>query len=63
MIIQSNDKGTLQKTSSGIIYHSTRSHLEVGKSYTLSHDEKTYTIQQDYEIRTKSQEQNLNKGR
>ena len=62
VIIQSDDKGTLQKTSSGIIYHSTKN-LEVGKSYTLSHDEKTYTIQQDYEIRTKSQEQNLNKGR
>lgn len=62
VIIQSDDKGTLQKTSSGIIYHSTKN-LEVGKRYTLSHDEKTYTIQQDYEIRTKSQEQNLDKGR
>lgn len=61
-IIQSDDKGTLQETSSGIIYHSIKN-LEVGKSYTLSHDEKTYTIQQDYEIRTKSQEKNLDKGR
>ena len=63
VIIQSDDKGTLQKTSSGIIYHSTKSHLEVGKSYTLSHDEKTYTIQQDYEIRIKSQEKQRDKGK
>lgn len=63
VIIQSDDKGTLQKTSSGIIYHSTKSHLEVGKSYTLSHDEKTYTIQQDYEIRTKSQDRQQDKGK
>lgn len=68
VIIQSDDKGTLQKTSSGIIYHSTKN-LEVGKRYTLSHDEKTYTIQQDYEIRIKSknqeqeQEQDLDKGK
>lgn len=63
VIIQSDDKGTLQKTSSAIIYHSTKSHLEVGKSYTLSHDEKTYTIQQDYEIRIKSQEKQRDKGK
>ncbi len=62
VIIQSDDKGTLQKTSSGIIYHSVKN-LEVGKSYILSHDDKTYSIQRDYEIRVKNQEQNLDKDR
>lgn len=63
-IIQSDDKMSLQQTKDGIVLHRV-GNLTVGKSYTLSHDDKTYSIQQDYEIRTKSQDkqQDHNKGK
>lgn len=63
-IIQSDDKMSLQQTKDGIVFHRV-GNLTVGKSYTLSHDDKTYSIQQDYEIRTKSQDkqQDYNKGK
>ena len=62
-IIQSDDRGTLQLTSEGVIYHSLANALEVGKSYTLSHDDKTYKIQQNQEIRIKKiQKSDFDKG-
>lgn len=61
-IIQSDDKMSLQQTKDGIVLHRV-GNLTVGKGYTLSHDDKTYSIQQDYEIRTKNQEKNLDRGR
>lgn len=55
---------SLQETTDGIVLHRV-GNLTVGKNYTLSHDDKTYSIQQDYEIRTKSQnrQQDYNKGK
>lgn len=63
-IIQSDDKTSLQQTQDGIVLHRVGS-LTVGKGYTISHDDKTYSIQQDYEIRTKNQdrEQDQDKGK
>ena len=63
-IIQSDDKMSLQQTQDGIVLHRVGS-LTVGKGYTISHDDKTYSIQQDYEIRTKNQdrEQDQDKGK
>lgn len=61
-IIQSDDKMSLQQTKDGIVLHRV-GNLTVGKGYTLSHDDKTYSIQQDYEIRTKNQEKNLDRVR
>lgn len=54
-IIQSDDKMSLQETTDGIVLHRV-GNLTVGKNYTLSHDDKTYSVQQDYEIRIKNQE-------
>ena len=51
-IIQSDDKMSLQETTDGIVLHRV-GNLTVGKNYTLSHDDKTYSVQQDYEIRIK----------
>lgn len=61
-IIQSDDKMSLQETMDGIVLHRV-GNLTVGKNYTLSHDDKTYSVQQDYEIRIKNQEKNLDRGR
>lgn len=52
-IIQSDGKMSLQQTQDGIVLHRV-GNLTVGKGYTLSHNDKTYSIQQDYEIRTKT---------
>lgn len=59
-IIQSDDKMSLQETTDGIVLHRV-GNLTVGKNYTLSHDDKTYSVQQDYEIRIKNQEKNLDR--
>lgn len=61
-IIQSDDKMSLQQTKDGIVLHRV-GNLTVGKGYTLSHDDKTYSIQQDYEIRTKNQDKQQDKGK
>ncbi len=65
-IIQSDNKTSLQQTDNGIIFHRIGG-LEVGKSYTLSlsNDKKSYSIQQDYEIRTRTpqQEHDQDKGK
>lgn len=63
-IIQSDDKMSLQQTQDGVILHRV-GNLTIGKGYTISHDDKTYSIQQDYEIRTKNQdrEQDQDKGK
>ncbi len=63
-IIQSDDKMSLQQTQDGIVLHRV-GNLTVGKGYTISHDDKTYSVQQDYEIRTKSQDrqQDHDKGK
>lgn len=55
-IIKSDTDYSLQQTKDGIVYHRL-GNLEVGKSYTLSHDNKTYLFQQDYEIRNKNKDQ------
>lgn len=54
-IIQSDDKTSLQQTQDGIVFHRVGG-LEVGKGHTLSLDQdgKMYSIQQDYEIRTRT---------
>ncbi len=54
-IIKSDTDYSLQQTKDGIVYHRL-GNLEVGKSYTLSHDNKTYLFQQDYEIRNKNKD-------
>lgn len=63
-IIQSDGKMSLQQTEYGIVLHRV-SNLTVGKGYTLSHDNRIYSVQQDYEIRTKNQnrEQDHDKGK
>ena len=64
-IIQSNDKMSLQRTQDGIVLHRIGG-LEIGKIYNLelSKDNKSYAIQQSYEIRkSKSQERDLSIGR
>ncbi|HEH9658681.1 TPA: hypothetical protein SIC49_002255 [Pasteurella multocida] len=65
-IIQSDDKMSLQETTDGIVFHRI-GELEVGKGYTLSlsADKKSYSIQQDYEIRTRTpqQEHDQDKGK
>lgn len=61
-IIQSDDKMSLQQTKDGIVLHRV-GNLTVGKGYTLSHDDKTYSIHQDYEIRTKNQDKQQDKGK
>ncbi len=57
-IIQSDDKISLQETKDGIVLHRIGG-LEVGKGYTLNLDQdgKIYSIQQDHEIRTRTQQQ------
>lgn len=61
-IIQSDGKMSLQQAQDGIVLHRV-GNLTVGKGYTLSHNDKTYSIQQDYEIRTKSQDRQQDKGK
>lgn len=65
-IIQSDDKMSLQQTQDGVVLHRI-GNLTVGKGYTLSHDDKNYSVQQDYEIRTrasqKEHDQDKGKGR
>lgn len=61
-IIQSDGKMSLQQTQDGIVLHRV-GNLTVGKGYTLSHNDKTYSIQQDYEIRTKNQDKQQDKGK
>lgn len=61
-IIQSDDKMSLQQTQDGVVLHRI-GNLTVGKGYTLSHDDKNYSVQQDYEIRTKSQDRQQDKGK
>ncbi|OBX48336.1 hypothetical protein A9Z65_03650 [Moraxella nonliquefaciens] len=61
-IIQSDGKMSLQQTQDGIVLHRV-GNLTVGKGYTLSHDDKTYSIQQDYKIRTKNQDRQQDKGK
>ena len=61
-IIQSDGKMSLQQTQDGIVLHRV-GNLTVGKGYTLSHNNKTYSIQQDYEIRTKNQDKQQDKGK
>lgn len=65
-IIQSDDKMSLQQTQDGIVLHRIGG-LEIGKGYTLSlsADKKSYSIQQDYEIRTRTpqQEHDQDKGK
>lgn len=63
-IIQSDDKMSLQQTQDGIVFHRI-GNLTVGKGYTLNHDDKNYSVRQDYEIRTKNQnrEQDQDKGK
>ena len=53
---------SLQQTKDGIVLHRV-GNLTVGKGYTLSHDDKTYSIHQDYEIRTKNQDKQQDKGK
>lgn len=63
-IIQSDDKMSLQQTQDGIVFHRI-GNLTVGKGYTLNHDDKNYSVRQDYEIRTKNQnrQQDQDKGK
>lgn len=61
-IIQSDGKMSLQQTKDGIVLHRV-GNLTVGKGYTLSHNDKTYSIHQDYEIRTKNQDKQQDKGK
>lgn len=59
-IIQSDNNTSLQQTQDGVVLHRI-GNLAVGKGYTLSHDNKTYQVQQDYEIRTPKR--SLDRGR
>lgn len=63
-IIQSDDKMSLQQTQDGVVLHRI-GNLTVGKGYTLSHDDKNYSVQQDYEIRTRAsqKEHDQDKGK
>lgn len=62
VIIRSDNKTSLQQTQDGIILHSI-GNLIVGNSYMLSHDDKTYSIQQGYEIKTKNQDKQQGKDK
>lgn len=57
-ILRADDKGVLQQTSDGIVYHPPLSRLEQGKSYNLTNKGEHYEVQQsyDYQIPTKNQE-------
>lgn len=52
-VLQTDEKGILQQTRNGIVYHPAIEGIEQGKSYNLmATSEKTYKVQQDSEIRT-----------
>lgn len=53
-IIQVTSEGALQQTANGVVYHRL-TNLQVGKGYSLSHDDKTYQVRPDLEYLTKSQ--------
>lgn len=57
-ILRADDKGVLQQTNDGIVYHPSLSRLEQGKSYNLTNKGEHYEVQQsyDYQIPTKNQE-------
>lgn len=57
-ILRADDKGVLQQTNDGIVYHPPLSRLEQGKSYNLTNKGEHYEVQQsyDYQIPTKNQE-------
>lgn len=62
-IVRADDKGILQKTNDGIVYHPPMKGIEQGKSYTLTNKGDHYQTQQTYEIKTPTKSQEYEKGR
>lgn len=61
-IMRADDKGILQQTKDGIVYHPAIKGIEQGKSYTLTHKGDHYQTQQDYEIKIPTKSQVQDKG-
>ena len=62
-IVRADDKGILQKTNDGIVYHPPMKGIEQGKSYNLTNKGDHYQTQQTYEIKTPTKSQEYEKGR
>lgn len=56
-IVRADDKGILQQTKDGIVYHPPMQGIEQGKSYNLENKGDHYQTQQSYEIRTSTKSQ------
>lgn len=62
-IVRADDKGILQRTKDGIVYHPPMQGIEQGKSYNLTNKGDHYQTQQTYEIKTPTKSQEYEKGR
>ena len=62
-IVRADDKGILQQTKDGIVYHPAMKGIEQGKSYTLTNKGDHYQTQQNYEIKAPTKNQDYEKGR
>ena len=61
-IVRADDKGILQKTNDGIVYHPPMKGIEQGKSYTLTNKGDHYQTQQNYEIKTPIKSHDQDRG-
>ena len=61
-IVRADDKGILQQTKDGIVYHPPMQGIEQGKSYTLTNKGDHYQTQENYEIKAPSKSQEHDKG-
>lgn len=61
-IVRADDKGVLQQTKDGIVYHPPMKGFEQGKSYTLTNKGDHYQIQQNYEIKTPIKSHDQDRG-
>ena len=61
-IVRADDKGILQKTNDGIVYHPPIKGIEQGKPYTLTNKGDDYQAQQNYEIKTRIKSHDQDRG-
>ena len=62
-ILRADDRGVLQQTKDGIVYHPPLSRLEQGKSYNLTSKGEHYEVQQSYDYQVPIKSQERQKGR
>ena len=61
-ILRADEKGVIQQTKDGIVYHQNISHRDVkqGSSYTLSFDEKNSRVEPNFEFKAPTKDPSRN---